>query len=308
MVQQALACGIHGLHFCHARNPRRSRRSSARRATKSTAGRRAGLKEGIRMFGTHQFAAWVWGVAPKDYYDRADPWPLNPRASSSSARRSRTMSRWSGRRKRPRARHRVCRVGPADTSYSNGFFDVAMDYGRKPGVVEPPPLRAAAERVIKACKAANVFILDKRPPRGRHPPDRRGHHDLRGRHRGGRGIGRRHTKRTLPWKPPADARRLQEMNRRLALLALLLPASRSRPETVAFFPFDEPVGLYPSSVLSDHSAAQLMLVLGPGGSIVPGKFGNAFSTAPQPPVNYPPAPSSSASRRFRSHRAGRSQR
>jgi len=39
-----------------------------------------------------------------------------------------------------------------------------MDYGRKPGVVEPPPLRAAAERVIKACKAANVFHLDNVRP------------------------------------------------------------------------------------------------------------------------------------------------
>lgn len=50
--------------------------------------------------------------------------------------------------------------GPRDTSYANGYLDVAFDYGRKPGVVEPPPLRAAAERVIGASKAAKVFILD----------------------------------------------------------------------------------------------------------------------------------------------------
>jgi len=68
---------------------------------------------------------------------------------------------------------------------------------------------------------------------------------------------------------------------------MALSASVPAAETVALFAFDEPVGLYPSSVLSDQSAKNLLLVLGPGGSIVSGKFGNALSTAPQPPVNYP---------------------
>ena len=66
-----------------------------------------------------------------------------------------------------------------------------------------------------------------------------------------------------------------------------VPSTRAA-ETIALFPFDEPVGLYPSSVIADHGAANLPLIIGPGGSIVPGKFGNAFSTAPQPPVDYPP--------------------
>src|SRR3954464_15893377 len=58
-------------------------------------------------------------------------------------------------------------------------------------------------------------------------------------------------------------------------------------ETVALFPFDEPVGLYPSSVLNDAGPGQMMLVLGRGGSIVPGKFGNAFSTAAEAEGKFP---------------------
>jgi hypothetical protein len=57
---------------------------------------------------------------------------------------------------------------------------------------------------------------------------------------------------------------------------------------VAFFAFDEPIGLYPSSVLADHGPARIPLIIGPGGSVVAGKFGNALSTAPQPPIEYPP--------------------
>lgn len=78
-----------------------------------------------------------------------------------------------------------------------------------------------------------------------------------------------------------------EMKKRLALSAALTLGGLHAAETIAFFPFDEPVGLYPSSVISDHSTANIPLIIGPGGSIVPGKFGNAFATAPQPPVNYP---------------------
>jgi hypothetical protein len=64
-------------------------------------------------------------------------------------------------------------------------------------------------------------------------------------------------------------------------------AIHARAETVAFWPFDEPVGLYPSSVLADHAGGAGSLVLGPGGSVVPGKFGGALSTAPQETLSFP---------------------
>jgi hypothetical protein len=99
--------------------------------------------------------------------------------------------------------------------------------------------------------------------------------------------------RTAP--PPHGGERRPYRNRITGLIGRLAAISAAfaanlplrAAETVAFFPFDEPVGMYPSSVLSDHSAKNLLLILGPGGSIVPGKFGNALSTTPQPAVNYP---------------------
>lgn len=60
-----------------------------------------------------------------------------------------------------------------------------------------------------------------------------------------------------------------------------------RVETVATWAFDEPVGTYPSSVLSEQSSEALPLIIGPGGSIVPGRFGNALSTSPQPEIRLP---------------------
>lgn len=58
-------------------------------------------------------------------------------------------------------------------------------------------------------------------------------------------------------------------------------------ETVALWLFDEQVGLYPSCVLGDARAQEFPLVLGTGGRIVPGRFGNALEPAQQREVQYP---------------------
>jgi len=166
MIQQALACGVHGLHICHARNAAavamfiRAARYEIHRQ-----GVGAGLEEGLRMFGAHEFASDIWGVSARQYYGLADVWPLNPKGELLVGVKVEDHVGLANTEE-------IVRVpgvgfaewGPRDTSYSNGFLDVAFDYGRKPGVVEPPPLKAAAARVIAASKAAKVFILDNVRP------------------------------------------------------------------------------------------------------------------------------------------------
>jgi 4-hydroxy-2-oxoheptanedioate aldolase len=166
MIQQALACGIHGLHLCHARNPEavamfiRAARYEIHRQ-----GVGAGLEEGLRMFGAHEFAAGIWGVSAKDYYALADVWPLNPKGELMIGVKIEDHVGLPNTEKIVRVPGVIfAEWGPRDTSYANGFLDVAFDYGRKPGVVEPLPLKAAANRVIAASKAANVFILDNARP------------------------------------------------------------------------------------------------------------------------------------------------
>jgi 4-hydroxy-2-oxoheptanedioate aldolase len=201
MIQQALACGIHGLHLCHARHPRAVAAFVA--AARYEIHRQAvgrGLDEGLRMFGAHEFASQIWGVAPKRYYEIADVWPLNPKGELLLGVK---IEDHVGRR----YTERIVRVpgiafaewGPRDTSYASGHLDVAFDYGRKPGVVEPPPLRAAAERVTRACKAANVFILDNVRPENVVAQLEAGIMICAGGIREAAEIGRRHTGRTMPW-------------------------------------------------------------------------------------------------------------
>jgi hypothetical protein len=58
-------------------------------------------------------------------------------------------------------------------------------------------------------------------------------------------------------------------------------------QTIALWCFDEQKNIYPSSVLSDQSENDYPLVIGPGGMIVEGRFGNALEPIDQPAVILP---------------------
>jgi Concanavalin A-like lectin/glucanases superfamily len=82
------------------------------------------------------------------------------------------------------------------------------------------------------------------------------------------------------------------MPRRLLLSASFLMVLSSFStfnfaQTIALWPFDEQQGLYPSSVLSDVSSNDYPLVLGPGGQVIPGKFGNALEPGEYPAFPFP---------------------
>ena len=61
-------------------------------------------------------------------------------------------------------------------------------------------------------------------------------------------------------------------------------------ETTALWLFDEPAGLYPSHTLDDMSDNDMVLTLGLGAQVAPGRYGNALLLAPlDPPLEVPPA-------------------
>lgn len=71
------------------------------------------------------------------------------------------------------------------------------------------------------------------------------------------------------------------------LMAMLTATPDMNAQTVALWSFDEPVGLYPSGVISDLSENDYPLTMGQGGRIVEGKFGNALTTAEPVKMDYP---------------------
>src|SRR5262245_52259461 len=68
------------------------------------------------------------------------------------------------------------------------------------------------------------------------------------------------------------------------LLFLCITTLTVRAETIALWLFDEQTGLYPSCLIGDAATNKCPLVLGRGGQIVAGKYGNALEPSEQPRI------------------------
>lgn len=73
----------------------------------------------------------------------------------------------------------------------------------------------------------------------------------------------------------------------LLACTLMAQGGEGSAATVALWLFDEPVALYPSHVLDDQSANDYPLVLGLGGRLEKGMFGNALSTVMHADIKLP---------------------
>jgi hypothetical protein len=76
----------------------------------------------------------------------------------------------------------------------------------------------------------------------------------------------------------------------LLIVLFILPihfALNARPQTIAAWLFDEHLNVYPSSVLHDVGQNEYPLIIGRGGRIVPGKFGNALEITDPEPLDLP---------------------
>ena len=75
------------------------------------------------------------------------------------------------------------------------------------------------------------------------------------------------------------------MIKRLQIFSIIIFCFCSlQAQTIALWTFDEQQGIYPSCVLADLSDNDYPLVIGPGGMIVEGKYGNGLAIADQPEI------------------------
>ncbi len=195
MVQQTLAAGVHGIHLCHARSPDAVRlfvRSARFPHHKQAVG--DGLDEGLRGFGSQKYAAKIWGVDPVEYFGLADVWPLNPKGEIILGIKIED-------------RHALLNTESSTQVPGIGFAewgprDMGLSYGLLGGQADPPfpkVMQDAGDRVLAACKIADIAFLDNVLPDN--VVER-----IEGGLRIGAGgveeaaeIGRKHTNRKMPW-------------------------------------------------------------------------------------------------------------
>ncbi len=195
MVQQALATGVHGIHLARARDPQAVKKfvQAARYPVHKQAIDEIG--EGIRGWGSHKFAAWVWGLDEEEYLKKADVWPLNPEGELMLGVKIEDPHALANAEKTLAtpglafAEH-----GPRDFGFSLGFLEGRAD----PPV--PEGVQAAGDSVLALCKKYGLYFLDNVLPDNVKERVDKGVMIGAGSNEQAAEVGRVYTKRRMPWK------------------------------------------------------------------------------------------------------------
>lgn len=194
MVQQALAQGVHGVHLARARDPEAVKRfvQAARYPHNKQAIDVVG--EGLRGWGSHKFAAKIWGVADGEYLQKADVWPLNPNGE--------IMLGVKIEDREALANTEQTLAVPGLAFAEHGPRDMGLSYGYLEGRADPPvpeEVNAAGRRVLAACRANGMFFLDNVLPDNVAKRLDSGVMIGAGRRKDSAEEGRKYTQRKMPW-------------------------------------------------------------------------------------------------------------
>ena len=194
MVQQALAQGVHGVHLARARDPEGVKRfvQAARYPIHKQAVDIVG--EGLRGWGSHTFAAWVWGLSVPEYLRKADVWPLNPEGEIMLG------VKLEDQQALDRAAETLSVPGLAFAEH--GPRDLGLSYGYLEGRADPPlppEVVAAGDMVLELTKERGMFFLDNVLPENVAGQIDRGVMIGAGRREDSAEVGRGYSGRRMPW-------------------------------------------------------------------------------------------------------------
>jgi 4-hydroxy-2-oxoheptanedioate aldolase len=154
VIQQVLACGVHGILLCHARTPE-AVRAFVEATRYPFAEKSMALKEGLRGSGSQGYAAQIWGIPAQEYIRIADPWPLNPKGEIMLGLKIEDRHALENAEKTSKVPGiSFAEWGPGDMGWSLGLLN-AHD------PPYPPIMAKARERVFAATKAAKIAFLDQ---------------------------------------------------------------------------------------------------------------------------------------------------
>jgi 4-hydroxy-2-oxoheptanedioate aldolase len=195
MVRQALAAGVHGLLLCHVESPGAVRAFiEAARYPHQTAAVGDRLGVGRRGSGGQAHAASIWGVTVNEYMARADAWPLNTAGELLLGLKIENI------RALANVEASVAVPGVAFAEWGPGDMGLSMGHPDQHDPPYPDEMLAARARVLAACRDAGVAFLDVVTPENVIERIAEGVRIGAGaRAREAAEVGRRHTRRAMPW-------------------------------------------------------------------------------------------------------------
>jgi 4-hydroxy-2-oxoheptanedioate aldolase len=183
MFQQVLATGVHGILLCHADTP-----GAVRAFVEAVRFPAYGGRRGVHGNST---AARIWGIPADEYGEKADAWPLNP--SGELLLGLKLEDKYA--LENAEANAKVPGIGFAEWGPGDMSFSLGVKNG--PGPL-PPQLQAARARVLAATKASKIFFLNSVNADNVVDMIKEGVMIGTGSQQAA-DIGRRYSKRTMPW-------------------------------------------------------------------------------------------------------------
>jgi len=193
-IQQALAQGVHGIHLARARDPNAVKKFIQAVRYPIHKQEINSIGEGFRGWGSHKFAAWVWGVPETTYLKIADPWPLNPNGEIMLGVKIED----------PHALKNAPKTLsiPGLCFAEHGPRDFGLSLGYLEGRATPPMPKEVIEvgkKVLSLCKKYHLFFLDNVTPENVKERIDEGVMICAGGIKEAAEIGRKYTKREMPW-------------------------------------------------------------------------------------------------------------
>ena len=184
MFHQVLATGVHGILLCHADAP-----GAVRAFVEAVRFPANGGRRGVHGNPT---AARIWGVTADEYAEKADVWPLNPKGElllGLKLEDKYALENAEANAKIPGVA--FAEWGPGDMAFSLGVKSGA-------GSVNDPLMKAARARVLAATKASKIFFLNSMNADNVVDMVKEGVMVGPASQQAAE-IGRKYTKRTMPW-------------------------------------------------------------------------------------------------------------
>jgi 4-hydroxy-2-oxoheptanedioate aldolase len=192
MFHQVLATGVHGILLCHADTPGAVKAFvEAVRFPLHKEAVGQGLNEGRRGAHGTPTAARIWGVTNDEYLERADAWPLNPKGELLLGLKLEDKYALANAEENAKV------PGIAFAEWGPGDMSLSLGVKNGPGPM-PQPMQAARAKVFAATKAAKIFFLNSMSQENVVDMIKEGVMIGPASPQAAE-IGRKFTKRTMPW-------------------------------------------------------------------------------------------------------------
>jgi len=194
MIKQVFAQGVHGILLCHVEHPGAVKvLVESSRYSFQKAGVGNVLGQGRRGHGGQESAAKIWGISEGEYLQRADVWPLNPKGEILLGLKIENLRAFEN------VEETLAVPGIAFAEWGPGDMGMALGYPEQHDPPYPEEMIRIRKKVKNLCFANKLYFLNQVEKDDLEAMIDEGVMICKPPSEEVADIGRKYTKRSMPW-------------------------------------------------------------------------------------------------------------